>query len=499
MQKTLLYSIFFVAICGLIYELIAGTVASYLLGDSVTQFSTIIGTYLFAMGIGSHLSKYLDRNLLKMFVTIELLVGMVGGFSAAILFLLFDWVEHFRICLYSLVLVTGILVGIEIPIVMRILKENLPFKDLVAKVFTFDYIGALFASLLFPLVLAPKLGLIRTSFLFGIINVAVAIWAIQAFKDELKGRTGLLSSGLTCLFLLVAGFVGSDHLLAWSETNIYQGNVIYSKSSPYQRLVLTKDANELRLFLNGNLQFSSRDEYRYHEALVHPLVSQHKLRGKVLILGGGDGLAARELLKYPDVESITLVDLDKELTDLFASQEILIDLNRDSLKSRKMTVINDDAFTWLRKTNQVFDLVIIDFPDPSNFSLGKLYSTAFYSQLRSHLHPEGAFAVQSTSPVAARKSFWCIVETIEDAGFITTPYHAYVPSFGEWGYIIGSFSEPVFDRAVYPEGLKFLSAEVMKTMLVFPPDMARIESGVNRLNNQILVRHFESEWSEYAH
>ena len=256
--------------------------------------------------------------------------------------------------------------------------------------------------------------------------------------------------------------------------------------------------NELRLFLNGNLQFSSKDEYRYHEALVHPLASQQKLRGKILILGGGDGLAAREVLKYPDVEQVTLVDLDKELTDVFATQEILIDLNQDALKSRKLKVINDDAFIWLRKTNEVFDLVIIDFPDPSNFSLGKLYSTAFYNQLRSHIHPEGAFVVQSTSPVAARRSYWCIVETIEDAGFITTPYHTYVPSFGEWGYVIGSFSEPKFDQSVYPEGLRYLSDEVFKTMLIFPPDMARIPSGVNRLNNQILVRHFESEWSEYA-
>jgi spermidine synthase len=500
-QKTLLYSIFFVAICGLIYELIAGTVASYLLGDSVTQFSTIIGTYLFAMGIGSHLSKYLTRGLLRSFVSIELLVGMVGGFSAAILFVLFDLVEHFRIPLYVLVMVTGILVGIEIPLVMRILKEKLPFKDLVAKVFTFDYIGALFASLLFPLVLAPKLGLIRTSFLFGIINVTVALWAIHVFREEFRGSRYYFRSGLLCLGVLVAGFIASDRILAWSESGIYAGNVIYAKNSKYQRIVLTRDANELRLFLNGNLQFSSRDEYRYHEALVHPLAAAQSERKRVLVLGGGDGFAVRELLKYPDVEKITLVDLDEKLTDLFTTQEVLTTLNNGALKSPKVQVINDDAFIWLRKNTGpdfTYDLIVIDFPDPSNFSLGKLYTTTFYQQVRNHLAEGGAFVVQSTSPVAARKSFWCVVETIEASGFVATPYHTYVPSFGEWGFIIGSSGEPAVNAAPYPEGLKFVSAETVRTMLHFPADMARTDAGINRLNNQVLVKHFESEWSEYA-
>src|SRR5262249_25575692 len=158
------------------YELIASTLASYLLGDSVTQFSTIIGTYLFAMGIGSWLSRYITKNLLATFIKIEILIGAVGGSAAAILFLIFDHVASFRIPLYGIVTLIGVLVGIEIPLLLRILKDQFDFKDLVAKVFTFDYIGALAASILFPLILVPHLGLVRSGFMFGMMNVAVALW-----------------------------------------------------------------------------------------------------------------------------------------------------------------------------------------------------------------------------------------------------------------------------------------------------------------------------------
>ena len=162
----LLMSVFVVTTCGLIYELVAGTAASYLLGDSVTQFSTIIGVYLFSMGIGSYLSKFFNNNLIAWFVQIEIMVGLVGGFSSTVLFMLFGFVTYFRVILYSLVGLTGVLVGLEIPLLMRILEKKYEFKELVSKVFTFDYIGALLASLIFPLVLVPHLGLLRTSFFF---------------------------------------------------------------------------------------------------------------------------------------------------------------------------------------------------------------------------------------------------------------------------------------------------------------------------------------------
>lgn len=495
-QWLLFLSIFIVATCGLIYELVAGTLASYLLGDSVTQFSTIIGTYLFAMGIGSWLSRYFKGNLLTWFVTIELMVGVVGGSSAAILFLAFNHIQYFGILLYSLVILTGILVGLELPLLMRILQNRIEFSDLVSKMFTFDYIGALFASLLFPLLLVPHLGLMRTAFFFGVANVVIAYLIATRFRNELTRFNRITIAAFGCLILLLLGFIFSEKLTSWAETQAYQDKIILSVSSPYQRIVVTRNSKDTRLFLNGNLQFSSRDEYRYHEALVHPAFCSGPVPKHVLILGGGDGLAAREVLKYQQVEDITLVDLDARLTQLFTNNKLLTKLNNESLKSPKVKVINSDAFIWTRDQSSRYDIIIIDFPDPSNYSLGKLYTTGFYRQISNILTENGVVVVQSTSPYVARKSFWIIDSTIKSAGFQTKPYHCFVPSFGEWGFVLASKSDLQFKNPL-PSGLKFLAPSDLPALFEFQQDLGPLPSAVNTLNNQVLVNTFEAEWAEY--
>lgn len=499
MAYLLLLSVFVVATCGLIYELIAGTLASYLLGDSVTQFSTIIGVYLFSMGIGSYFSKFFKKNLIAWFIQIEILVGLVGGISSSILFMLFEHVESFRVLLYLLVGITGTLVGLEIPLLMRILKNKFEFSDLVSRVFTFDYIGALLASVIFPLLLVPYLGLVKTSFFFGILNVAVALIVCFQFRQEIAWVSYLKSSAIGIMLLLLAGFVFSEKIMSFSESLAYPHNVIYSNSSSYQRIVITKQGKELRLFLNGNLQFSSADEYRYHEALVHPgLQSLAEKPSKVLVLGGGDGLAVREILKYPAVDQITLVDLDPQITKIFSSNDMLAELNAYSLASPKLKIINADAFKWLKENKEQYDFIVVDFPDPSTYSIGKLYTTSFYRLLYNSVSPKGNVVIQSTSPYVARKSFWCIDKTIRSVGFNTLPYHAFIPSFGDWGYIMASKS--TFKPAErYPEGLKFLTPETFSQMCVFPGDMLPLDTEINKLNNQVLVHYFEDEWSTYLH
>jgi spermidine synthase len=496
-QWLLLISVFVVATCGLIYELVAGTLASYLLGDSVTQFSTIIGTYLFAMGIGSYLSRFLKSNLLSWFISIELLVGMVGGFSAGILFILFEQVVYFRVILYTLVILTGTFVGLELPLLMRILKDRIEFSDLVSRIFTFDYIGALFASLLFPLLFIPHLGLLRTSFFFGFLNVVVAWIVAYKFRDEIRTYRQLKWSAILCLMLLAAGFILSEKLTALAESLTYPDKVVYARSSPYQRIVLTHSAMDWRLFLNGNLQFSSADEYRYHEALVHPGLAQMKAPKHVLVLGGGDGMAVREILKYTSVETITLVDLDKVMTDLFQSNTALMKLNHQSLTSPRVRVINTDAFVWIREHQKTFDFIVVDFPDPSNYSLGKLYTVSFYKELYRILAPQGCLVIQSTSPFVAKKSFWIIDRTLRQSGFLTTPYHCYVPSFGEWGFVLG-YKESLSQHFNLPGNLRFVNEETIRQMENFPPDMRVAESPYNTLNNQVLVNTFEKEWADYT-
>jgi spermidine synthase len=494
----LLVSVFIIATCGLIYELVAGTLASYLLGDSVTQFSTIIGVYLFSMGIGSWLSKYLDGSLLKWFIRIEILVGIVGGCSAPLLFVLFEYVASFRLILYTLVGLTGVLVGLEIPLLMRILENQLTFKELVSRVFTFDYIGALLASLIFPLVLIPQLGLIRTSLFFGLLNIGVASFLLYRFAEARPFRRSFSFILLASTALLGVGFVYAERIMTYAEGIAFQDTVIYSKSTPYQRIVLTRNNRELRLYLNGNLQFSSADEYRYHEALVHPAMQARPLAKNILVLGGGDGLAVRELLKYPKVEHIRLVDLDPNMTKLFQQNSTLLRLNDRSLLSPKVQIINNDAFTWIRQDTARYDVVIVDFPDPSNYSIGKLYSTTFYAELEKRLAPDGLTVIQSTSPYVARKSFWCIRNTLVAVGFQTIPYHAYVPSFGEWGYVLALRNHHWRVGGALPSGLRFLNPSTIRDMLYFPPDMAEVPTGVNKLNNQVLVQLFEEEWAPYG-
>ncbi|MFN8062628.1 MAG: polyamine aminopropyltransferase [Vicinamibacterales bacterium] len=494
MTAALLVTVLLISTCGLVYELVAGALASYLLGDSVTQFSTIIGAYLFAMGIGAGLSRYVGRGLEFRFVVVELMVGLVGGLSSAALFLAFGWTEHFRLVLYLLVVAIGTLVGLEIPLLMRILRRRFDFKDVVAHVLTFDYLGALVASVAFPLVLVPFVGLVRTAMLFGVLNTAVALWTTWLFRDTLRRVAALRVAGAIVLATLGTGMVVADRVLDLAEDNLYADEVILSRTTPYQRIVVTAWKDDVRLFLNSHLQFSSRDEYRYHEALVHPGLAAAADARRVLVLGGGDGLAVREVLRYPAVTSVTLVDLDPEMPRLFTTHTALSALNEQAFRDPRVHLVQADAFVWLESTTDTFDFAIVDFPDPSSFSLGKLYTTTFYRLLGRHLAPGARFVVQSTSPLFARQSFWCVVRTLEAVGFEATPYHVYVPSFGEWGFVLaghGAYSTPTG----LPQGLRYLTTETLPAMLQFPPDMQAVDVEPNRLNNQALVRYYEHEWT----
>lgn len=493
MSYAIYVTVVVVATAGLVYELVAVAAASYLLGDSITQFSTVIGAYLFAMGVGSFLSRYVERGLAARFVQVEVLVGLVGGWAAALLFVAFGQTAHFRAVLYGSVGVVGVLVGLEIPLLLRLLRDRLVFRELVAQVLSLDYIGALAASLLFPLLLVPRLGLIRTSLLVGLANAVVGLWSTWIFRRELGAPGFLRAFAVAAVLCLGVGALAAERITEWSEDRLYADEIILARTSPYQRIVLTRWADDLRLFLNGHLQFSSRDEYRYHEALVHPAMASHPAPRRVLVLGGGDGLAVREILKHGSVDRVTLVDLDPEMTRLFSDNPLLTAVNAGALRDPRVRVVNADAFVWLADAREAFDVVIADFPDPHNFSLGKLYSRTFYRVLRARLAPGGLAAVQATSPMFARRAFWCIVETMRSAGLEARPYHAYVPSFGEWGFVLAGAVRREAPRA-YPPGLRFLTVEATPALFAFPPDMAAVPVEVNRLDNQVLVHYYGVEW-----
>lgn len=494
----LFLNVLIVATCGLIYELLAGTLASYVLGDSVTQFSLIIGIYLFAMGVGSWLSCFIEKGLARRFVDIELAVAILGGFSAPLLFLAFARVSYFYALLYFIVFAIGVFVGLEIPLLLRILKDQVEFKDLISRVLAFDYIGALLASILFPILFVPKLGLVRTSLIFGMLNALVALWGTWLMRPLIKGRiTGLRVRSAIVLALLLVGLVKANTLTSLAEDEMFADEIVYAKDTRYQRIVITRGKAGFQLFLNGNLQFSSTDEYRYHEALVHPAMLLSNNPRRVLVLGGGDGLALREILKYPSVEQVTLVDLDPDMTHLSSRFPLLAQLNQHSFENPRVRVVNQDALIWLEHTaDEPYDAAVVDFPDPNTFALGKLYTTHFYRLLRNRLTTTAGVSVQATSPMFARNSYWCIMRTLEAAGFVVKPYYTAVPSFGLWGFALARSS--LFEIPTKPpDGLRFLDDETLAAMFRLSKDIEPVPVEINRLDNQALVRYYEGEWKKF--
>jgi len=494
----LFLNVLIIAACGLIYELLAWTVASYVLGDSVTQFSLIIGLYLSALGVGAWLSRFIDRDLAAKFVDVELAVAMIGGLSAPLLFFGFAKFEWFQLFLYLIVFLIGVLVGLELPILMRILREHLDFKELVSRVLSFDYIGSLIAAVLFPLFLVPRLGLVRTSVLFGLMNACVGLYGTFLLRPLIERRVlGLRVRAGVAIVILVIAFIQAKTLTQLAEDETFADEIVYATSSPYQRIVITRGKSGFHLFLNGNLQFSSADEYRYHEALVHPALSSVPSLRHVLILGGGDGLALREVLKYRSVQDVTLVGLDHRMTTLSDAFPLLGALNQHSFRDPRFHVVNADAMIWLGQNHQFYDAAIVDFPDPNSFALGKLYTTRFYEMLRSHLTPDAAVAVQCTSPLFARRSYWCIIRTMEAAHFYVRPYQTTVPSFGVWGFAMARL-QPFDPPTRVPFQLRFLDAATLASLFVFPRDMSAVPVEINRLDNQTLVRYYEEEWKKWS-
>lgn len=496
--QLLLLTTLLIAICGLVYELLAGTLASYLLGDSILQFSTVIGVYLSAMGLGSYLSGKLDTQIARRFVEVELAVAIVGGSAAPMLFFAFAHLSFFRFVLYGFVAGVGTLVGLEIPLLLRVLKDEFPFKDLIARVLTVDYIGALVASLLFPMLLVPRLGIVRTGLVFGVLNAFVGLWSTYLLRAAIPRRRDLQIKAFIVIAILGTGVVFANTLTSLAEEGMYADAIIFAKSSLYQRIVVTRGRASFQLFLNGNLQFSSADEARYHEALIHPAMSLAPHAKRVLVLGGGDGLAVRELLKYPEIEEIQLVDLDPAMTEIAKTFPLLRELNRESFSSHKVHITNEDAYLWINEPNHgKYDAVVVDFPDPNNFALGKLYTTHFYSMLRRSLNPGAPVVVQSTSPLMARNSYWCVAQTLEAAGLFVRGYHVAVPSFGEWGYMLARDNSFDIPGKIAPIELRFLTDDAMKAMFIFPADMSRIPTLPNRLDNQVLVQYYEDEWKRW--
>ncbi len=492
--RLLLVTTLLISICSIIYELMISSVSTYLNGDSIKQYSITIGLYMSAMGIGSYLSKKVKTHLFRNFIFVEICTGILGGISSLALFLANIYTENYALIMYLFIVAIGILVGLEIPLLTRIIEENdSNIRVNLANIFTFDYIGGLVGSLAFPLLLFPKLGFVSTAFLVGCINIGASFLICHCYHSYIEHSNAIRNVIIGVFVVLFSLLLFGGKVTTSIEQGLYRDDVIYSKQTMYQKIVMTKHKDDLRLFLDGNVQFSSKDEYRYHEALVHIPFSYAANHERVLILGGGDGLAAREVLKYQDVKDVILVDIDGEMTSLCATEPLITELNEGSMTDERVTVLNEDGYSYVESNTQKFDVIIVDFPDPNNESLNKLYTDIFYNYIAANLNEGGVAVVQSTSPYYASNSFWCIHKTIATQFEHVLPYHVDVPAFGNWGFNLAFQGE----RKQQPLNVatKFLNAENMDSAFVFAEDEKRELDTikVNRMFEPALVTYYNTD------
>lgn len=473
----LLVSIAIVALCGIVYELLIGTVSSYLLGSSVHQFSLTIGFFMFAMGVGSYLSRHVEANLIEMFVRVEMVLSLLGGLCSISLFLLFPFAPWiYQAAMFGFILSIGALVGLEIPLLTRVLAARKGTRRSIAAVMTLDYFGALIGSVAFPLLLLPSLGLVSASFAIGLANGLVALLNVIWLRDYLRNPRLHLQLAIGTLALLVLLTAMAGRITAFAQNHLFMDQVIMEKTTPYQSLVVTRayPREDLRLFIDGHLQFSQWDEHRYHEALVHPAMAPSGPKTRVLVMGGGDGLAVREVLKYSGVEQIDVVDIDPEMTRLGAEFGPLVALNRGAMLDPRVNVYNEDAFSYIRKTKTLYDRVIIDFPDPHSEALSKLYAIEFYTMVSARMQPWAVLTTQSSSPFFARRTYWSVAETMRAVYPGVTSYSVAIPAFGVWGFHLArKTGDDVPALTDLPGGMAFLTPEVFTASQVFAADIAR--------------------------
>jgi spermidine synthase len=505
-------AIFATGFAGIVAEYTLSTLATYFIGNSIFQWTMIVSLMLFCMGLGSRLSKLITKNIIQSFLILETSLSLIVAFSSVLVYTLASISEYYGFVIYSLCMIVGLLIGLEIPLVVRINKEYQDLKSNISSILEKDYYGSLLGGVFFAFIGLPILGLSYTPFILGIINFLVALIVFFRFKSKIQPKQLVfLKTLLSFVFVfLIVGIAFTEPIIQWGEQKKYKDKVVFSKQTKYQNIVLTEWKNEHWLYLNGNLQFCSIDEKMYHEPLVHPIMQMHKNPQRILILGGGDGCAVRELLKYKSVQQIDLVDLDPNMTDLGKNNSVLLEINQGSLNDKKVAVFNEDAYIFLENNvGDFYDIIIADLPDPRNIELGRLYSHEFYTLCKRKLRNNGLIITQAGSPYYATNAFNCIDKTLQSAGFSTVKMHNQVLSMGEWGWVLGA-KNPIATTNLLKEKLRKLSFnnvttnwinnEAMQLITSFGKDIVLIdeEIEINKVHNPVLYQYYlNGNWDLY--
>ena len=493
----------------MVTEYTLATLASYLLGNSILQWTVVISLMLFSMGLGSRYSRKYKTDLLDRFTLTEFGLSFLCTFSAMFCFWISAYTIHFGLVVYGVACMIGFMTGLEIPLITRINESYESLRENISSVMEYDYYGGLLGGALFAFVLLPFLGLTYTPVLIGSLNLLVASLILWTFPDHLTRPSILNIQFAVLLMASILAFAVAKPIILYGEQHKYKDKIVYQEQTRYQKIVVTQWKDDYWLFINGSTQFSTYDEERYHEPLVHPLLGLIKERKDILLLGGGDGLAAREILKYLDVENLTLVDLDPAMTQLARQDKIFLSINKGSLNDPRVRVINQDAYQFIKNSVDLYDAVIIDLPDPKSVSLSLLYSLGFYKMVEKHLKPFGAMVTQSTSPLYSPEAFLCIKKTLEAAGFSTLPYQNSVPSMGQWGWVLG-----VRQKAMPAQRLKqdltalefadiktrFLNRDAMISMAHFGKGLFEKEAQIEpntQFDHNILKYYRQGSWDLY--
>lgn len=485
------------AACGIIYELALLTLSASLDGGGIVATSLIVAGYIAALGVGALLAKPLLAHAALGFITVEALLGVVGGLSAAALYVVFAFLDGSVGSTWVLAVSTALiggLVGAEVPLLMTLLQRGRTAGPAdagrtLANLNAADYLGALLGGLVWPFLLLPQLGMIRGAAATGMINLAAAaVVAIFLLRQVVSARQlALALCALAAALALLAGLLlRSTDVETTSRQRLYADPIIAYRHTPYQEIVVTRRGDDTRLYLDGGLQFSTRDEYRYTESLVYPALGNGAR--SVLVLGGGDGLAARELLRQPGISRIVQVELDPAVIEI--ARTTLRAANGGSLDNPRVRVLTGDAMAWLRGPNpDRFDAVIVDLPDPDTPVLGRLYSTEFYALAARALAPGGLLVVQAGSPFSTPTAYWRTVSTIRAAGYAVTPYHVHVPTFGDWGFVLAQRGDTPPAPKVPPDAppLRFLDQRVLQAAVVFSGDVGPRPLEPSTLDNPRIV------------
>jgi spermidine synthase len=540
------------AACGLIYEYLLSHYAGRVLGAVETAIYAMIGIMIVSMGLGAFAARWFKQPFTA-FAWLEAIIALIG-MTAILLIAAIIALTHtlpqvltnvfnlppgtvldgqILVSLQTMASFTpyiagfllGFLIGMEIPLIARIRQQiyGAYLENNVGTIYGADYVGAGVGAAIWVMFML-SMDITKAAVLTALLNTLAGLIFLWRYFDKVQWRKTLLGFHILLLALLL---LLANKGQSWMQqfTNVlYKDQVVYATQSNYQHIAVTEryvspDLPPITdLYLNGRLQFSSADEHIYHSMLVYPAMAASRRHDNVLLIGGGDGLALRNVLKWQP-QQVTLIDLDATLVELFSEDNTLTDdaairinqrmtaLNQQAFSDTNVNVIIGDAFVEVEpliKKGLKFDTIIIDLPDPSHPDLNKLYSDFFYAKVNQLLQGDGALVIQSTSPYHAKRAFQSIGKTVKAAGFgHVEQYRQNVPSFGEWGWTIATKTGQKASQRIQaiqrlPIADDWLSQQLMLSAFVFPANFYRninkIE--VNYLGSAVLFRYHHQAWQK---